>query len=91
MMSDLFVFPHRIKSYINSQLTIALKDHKTTSSQAPFLLCIGNNPGCSMKDVSIKMGADKSLVTHAVSHLMENCLVIDTSKVKKTYSLELTD
>ena len=44
-----------------------------------------------MKDVSIEMGADKSLVTHAVSHLMENELVEDASKSKKTYSLVLTE
>ncbi len=44
-----------------------------------------------MKDMSIKMGADKSLVTHAVSHLMENELVEDISKSKKIYSLVLTE
>jgi len=88
---DLFPSPHKMKSVMDSQMNKLLKDTDLKSSQVPFILTIGEDDGCSMKDLCITLGIDKGLVTRVVQTLIKNGFVVNENKNGKKYCLSLTD
>ncbi|MFA5312022.1 MAG: MarR family winged helix-turn-helix transcriptional regulator [Methanomassiliicoccales archaeon] len=88
---DLFVSPQKMKSVMDSQVNRLLKDTGLKSSHLPFIISIGENDGCSMKDLCLMLGIDKGLVTRVVRALINDGLVINASQSGKTYKLSLTE
>ncbi|MDD1771510.1 MAG: hypothetical protein LUQ09_01170 [Methanomassiliicoccales archaeon] len=89
--SDLFVSPRKMKSFIDTRLNIILKDREFKSSHVPYIFEIGNNDGCSMKELSILIGSDKGLTTRVVRNLIENDYVTNITESSRTYRLYLTE
>jgi DNA-binding MarR family transcriptional regulator len=89
--SDLFVSPRKMKSFIDTRLNIILKDKEFKSSQVPYIFEIGNNDGCSLKELSILIGSDKGLTTRVVRNLIENDYVTNITESSRTYRLYLTE
>lgn len=89
--SDLFISPRKMKSFIDTRLNIILKDKEFKSSQVPYIFEIGNNDGCSLKELSILIGSDKGLTTRVVRNLIENDYVTNITESSRTYRLYLTE
>ena len=88
--SDLFISSRRMKSFIDTRINLMLKDQDFKACHVPYILEIGNNEGCSMKELSILTGSDKGLTTRVVRSLIENDYVANITESNRTYRLFLT-
>jgi DNA-binding MarR family transcriptional regulator len=88
---DLFISPRKMKSFMDTHLNKMLKDQELKSSQVHFIMMIGEDEGCSMKELSMIVGSDKGLTTRVVGTLIKNGYVENKSGSGRTYSLYLTE
>lgn len=88
--SDLFIYSRKMKSFIDTNINMALKDHDFKACHVPFILEIGNNEGCSMKELSVLTGSDKGLTTRMVRTLIQSDYVTNITESNRTYRLYLT-
>ena len=88
---DLFIFHAKTRSYMIPRLTEALKGRRISASEVSTLLIVHDHPGCSLKDICLKIASDKGRMTNIVKHLTEEGLVENRSPNKKTYQLYLTE
>lgn len=83
--------PRAIKFFLDKHVNKKLDEIGITSSYAPFILTIDEEPGSSLKDISYLMSVDKALVTRMVKHLIEEGFAVNTSEDPRKYRMELTD
>lgn len=88
---DYFVWPRKLKSFLDSNINKSLKDKDFTASQIPFIVEIAEHEGLSLKDLCMSLGIDKGLATRVVQALIENGFVTNKSESGRAYKLYLTD
>lgn len=88
--SDFFITSRKMKSFIDARINMLLKDQEFKACHVPYILEIGNNEGCSMKELSILTGSDKGLTTRVVRTLIESDYVTNITESNRTYRLYLT-
>jgi DNA-binding MarR family transcriptional regulator len=88
---DFFIWPRKMKSFLDSNINKKLKGTDFTASQVPFIIAIGEREGASMKVICGALGIDKGLATRVVKALVENGYVVNRSEVGRTSKLYLTD
>ena len=88
--NDLFISSRKMKSFIDNRINQILKDQDLKACHMPYILEIGNNEGCSMKELSILTGSDKGLTTRVVRTLIQNDYVTNITESNRTYRLYLT-
>lgn len=86
----LLPFPVKMKHFIDSVYTKAVKDTDFRPFDLPFISVIGRFDGISQKEISARLGYDKSYTTRIINHLIENGSVENRAS-GKTHSLHLTE
>ena len=82
--------PTPFKSFFSRFITERVGETGLTESQIVFLLMLDKDKGMSLKDMTERMGVNKSLTTRAVKHLLENGFVINAAESGKEHSIVLT-
>jgi DNA-binding MarR family transcriptional regulator len=91
-MSDsaLFIYSRKMNAFSDTRINLLLKDQDLKACYVPYILEIGNNEGCSMKELSILTGSDKGLTTRMVRALIQSDYVTNITESNRTYRLYLT-
>ncbi|MDR1405201.1 MAG: MarR family transcriptional regulator [Candidatus Methanoplasma sp.] len=83
--------PKQFKSFFSKFVTERVGETGLTESQIVFLTILDKKKGMSLKEMTEKVGVNKSLTTRAVKHLVENGFVINIAGSGKEYSVVLTE
>ena len=86
---DLLFFNSKIRSYIIPRLSEILEGHRIGTWDVTAMEIIYEYPGCNIKEICMRIGADKGRMTLLIRKLLENGLVENRSS-GKSYSLYLT-
>lgn len=85
------VGPRAFKSFIDRKMEPRLESIGIRPSYGPFILCIEDNEGISLKELSAKTYVDKALTTRVVQSLTELDIVTNLSDGARRYNLVLTE
>ena len=90
MNDDLFVFHAKTRSYIIPRLSKALEGRPIMASEVSSLIIVNDNPGCNIKDICVRIAADKGAMTNRVKRLIDIGMIENRSS-GRAYSLYLTE
>ncbi len=90
MSDDLFVFHAKTRSYIIPRLSKALEGRPIMASEISTMIIVNDFPGCNIKDICVRIAADKGAMTNRVKRLIDVGMMENRSN-GRAYSLYLTE
>lgn len=86
---ELLFFNSKIRSYIIPRLSEVLEGHPISTWDVTAMGIIWDYPGCNIKEICTRVGADKGRMTILIRKLIESGMVENRS-TGKSYELYLT-
>ena len=90
-MESLDVNPKLFKSFFSRFINQHVDGTGLRESQIIFLTVLDEKNGMSLKEMTEKVGVNKSLTTRAVKHLIDSGFVINIADSGKEHSIILTE
>ena len=90
MNDDLFIFHAKTRSYIIPRLSKALEGRPIMASEVSAMIIVNDIPGCNIKDICLRIAADKGAMTNRIKRLIEIGMMENRSD-GRAYSLYLTE
>ena len=90
MNDDLFIFHAKTRSYIIPRLSKALEGRPIVASEVSAMIIVNDIPGCNIKDICLRIAADKGAMTMDIKRLIEIGMMENRSD-GRAYSLYLTE